>query len=209
MADAVETLRSGHGFVVDIDGRQIRLVEPVKGDPGNAVLKTLGIVEGVSPIGAAAHGPTGVAAGVWRNPELYLVRWTKGRRWVAGYRLGGGSGPNHYVRTEGRIPTRFETGNWYGDVPDEIDEAFLEGDLMLEDPPFPLPVAPPPPTPVRSEPVGAKRARPASRAPRATAPDKAVVAKVKPVTTRVCASCSMQKALAQFVAGADLCVDCR
>ena len=209
MADAAETLRSGHGFVVDIEGRRIRLVEPVKGDPGNAVLRTLGIVEEVSPVGAAAHGPTGVAAGVWRNPELYLVRWTRGRRWVAGYRLGGGSGPNHYVRTEGRIPTRFETGNWYGAVPDEIDEAFLEADLMLEDPPFPLPVEPaPPPAPVRATAVRPKRAARA-RAPKAAAPKKPVAARSKPDTSRVCPSCRMHKVPGQFVAGSDLCVDCR
>lgn len=207
MADAAETLRSGHGFVVDIEGRRIRLLEPVKGDPGNAVLRTLGIVEEVSPVGAAARGAAGVAAGVWRNPDLYLVRWTNGRRWVSGYRLGGGSGPNHYVRTEGRIPTRFETGNWYGAVPDEIDEAFLEADLMLEDPPFPLPVEPPPP-PARATAVRPKPAGP-PRAPRVAAPKKPVAAKSKPGTSRVCPSCRMHKVPGQFVAGSDLCVDCR
>jgi len=209
MADAAETLRSGHGFVVDVDGRRIRLVEPVKGDPGNAVLRTLGIVEELSPVGAAAHGPTGVAAGVWRNPELYLVRWTKGRRWVAGYRLGGGSGPNQYVRTEGRIPTRFETGNWYGAVPEEIDEAFLEADLMLEDPPFPLPTQPPPPpAPVRPATARAGRAAPA-RTPRVAAAKKPVTPKARPDASRLCPSCRMHKAPGQFVAVSDLCVDCR
>jgi len=147
MAEAAEELRSGHGFVVDVEGRRIRLVEPVRGDPGSAVLRTLGLVEALSPVGAAAHGPAGVAVGVWRNPELYLVRWTKGKRWVVGYRLAGGSRPNHYVRTEGRIPTRFETGHWYGAVPEEVDEAFLDADLLLDDPPFPLPKVPPPPPP--------------------------------------------------------------
>lgn len=210
MADAAESLRSGYGLSVDVEGRRLRLVQPVKGDPGSAVLRALGLVEEVSPVGAAAHGPTGVAAGVWRNPELYLVRWTKGRRWVVGYNLGGGSLPNHYVRTEGKIPTRFETGNWYGEVPDTVDEVFLEADLMLEDPPFPVPPPPPPPA-VTVRPPTARATRPApARPPRA---DKArtgvTAARAKPDLSRVCPSCRMHKAPGQFVAGSELCVDCR
>lgn len=209
MAEAAGTLRNGHGFVIDVEGRRIRLVEPVRGDPGHAVLRTLGLVEDLSPVGAAAHGPSGVAAGVWRNPDLYLVRWTKGRRWVVGYRLGGGSRPNQYVRTEGRIPTRFETGNWYGPVPDEVDEAFLDADLMLDDPPFPIPAAPPPPAaPIRASTEKAKRAAPA-RAPRTARAKPVTAARSKPEPTRVCPSCRMHKVPSQFVAGTDLCVDCR
>ncbi|MGI8808821.1 MAG: hypothetical protein ACR2KK_13470 [Acidimicrobiales bacterium] len=211
MADAIETLRSAHKLSIDIEGRRIRLVDPVRGDPGSAVLRTLGLVEEASPVGAAAYGPTGVAAGVWRSPELYLVRWTKGKRWVVGYRLGAGSRPNHYFRTEGRIPTRFETGNWYGDVPEEVDEAFLEGDLMLEDPPFPLPAVPPPPPPAPVRPPAAarqNRTAPA-RTPRAAKPRAVNAPRSKPDLTRVCPSCRMHKAPGQFVAGSDLCVDCR
>lgn len=208
MADAVETLRS-HKVAVDIEGRRISLVEPVKGDPGSAVLRTLGLVEEASPVGAAAYGPTGVAAGVWRNPELYLVRWTKGRRWVVGYRLGAGSRPNHYFRTEGRIPTRFEMGNWYQDVPEEVDDAFLEGDLMLADPPFPLPAEPPPVVaPARPATARITRTAPA-RTPRATKPKAVTAPKSKPDLTRVCPTCRMHKAPGQFVPGSELCVDCR
>ena len=210
MADAVEALRSGHGLAVAIAGRRISLVNPVKGDPGSAVLRTLGLVEEASPVGAAAHGATGVAAGVWLNPELYLVRWTKGRRWVVGYRLGAGSRPNHYFRTEGRIPTRFETGNWYGDVPEEVDDAFLEADLMLEDPPFPIPAPPPPPV-APSRP--AKAARPprtaTPRPPKAAKPKAVAPPRTRTDVTRLCPSCRMHKAPGQFVAGSDLCVDCR
>jgi len=209
MADAVETLRSGHRLSIDIEGRRIRLVDPVKGDPGSAVLRTLGLVEKASPVSTAAFGPTGVAAGVWRSPDLYLVRWTKGRRWVVGYRLGAGSRPNHYFRTEGRIPSRFETGNWYDDVPQEVDEAFLEGDLMLDDPPFPLPAAPPPPVvSVRPAAARPKRTAPA-RTPRAAKPKAVTAPRSKPDLTRVCPSCRMHKAPGQFMAGSDLCVDCR
>lgn len=208
MAEAADTLRNGHGFVVDVEGRRIRLVEPVRGDPGHAVLRTLGLVEELSPVGAAAHGPTGVAAGVWRNPDLYLVRWTRGRRWVVGYRLGSGSRPNHYVRTEGRIPTRFETGNWYGPVPDEVDVAFLEADLVLEDPPFPVPVEPArPPAPPSSGPR--TRRAPEARKPRVQKPRISTVVKTRPEPTRVCPSCRMHKVPSQFVVGSDLCVDCR
>lgn len=207
MADAAESLRSGYGFSVDVEGRRISLVEPVKGDPGSAVLRTLGLVEEVSPVGAAAHGPIGVAAGVWRKPELYLVRWTKGKRWVVGYNLGSGSLPNHYVRTEGKIPTRFETGNWYADVPEAVDEVFLEGDLMLEDPPFPLP-PPPPLATVRPPAARAKQPAPA-RPPRAPKPRTVTAPRGKPDLSRVCPSCRMHKAPGQFVAGSELCVDCR
>lgn len=204
MADAAETLR-GHRLAVDVEGRRIRLVEPARGDPGGAVLRALGLVEGVAPVGAAAHGPTGVAAGVWCDPELYLVRWTRGRRWVVGYRLGD-SRPNHYVRTEGRIPTRFETGNWYGAVPAEVDEAFLSGDLLLDEPPFPLPVEPSPPPVVKA--VRPARAAPARKA-RATGPTAPGGPRARPVTTRLCPSCRMHKAPGQFVEGSELCVDCR
>ena len=206
MAEAIDTLRGGHGYVVNVDGRSIHLVEPVRGDPGNAVLRALGLVEGVTPVGAAAFGPTGVAVGVWRNPDLYLARWTKGRRWVVAYRLAGGSSPNHYVRTEGRIPTRFETGTWYGAVPSEVDEAFLEADLLLDDPPFPVPAAPPPPpapaarAPRQSKPAAPRRER---------TPAHKTAAPRRSEDIRLCPSCRMHKRPSQFVTGSDLCVDCR
>ena len=210
MAEAAYTLRNGDGLAVDVDGRRLRLVEPVKGDPGSAVLRTLGLVEELSPVGAAAHGPTGVAAGVWRNPELYLVRWTKGKRWVVGYRLGGGSKPTHYVRTEGRIPTRFEIGNWYGAVPAEVDEAFLEGDLLLEDPPFRVPPAPPPPpAPAVRTPAPRPKRVAAAREPRAATPKPPPVVRTKLGASWVCPKCRMHKVPSQFVTGSDLCVDCR
>lgn len=202
MADAAERLR-GHRFTVDVEGRRIRLVEPARGDPGGAVLRALGLVEDAAPVGAAAHGPGGVAAGVWCDPELYLVRWTKGRRWVVAYRLGD-SRPNHYVRTEGRIPTRFETGHWYGPVPAEVDEAFLAGDLVLDEPPFPLPAASAPPPPAAAP----SRVAPARR-PRATRPTAAGASKARAAATRLCPSCCMHKAAGQFVDGSPLCVDCR
>lgn len=56
-----------------------------------------------------------------------------------------------------------------------------------------------PPAPVR-----AARAAATPRAPRASAAAKAVA----PPTTRTCPGCYLQKSLAQFNAGSDLCVDC-
>ncbi|HET9443772.1 MAG TPA: hypothetical protein VFO65_10635, partial [Acidimicrobiales bacterium] len=138
---------------------------------------------------------------------LYLARWTKGRLWVVGYRLTGGAKPSDYVRTEGRIPRRFETADWYGTVPDEVAEAFLEVGVLLDDPPFPVPAPPPlrPAAPPR-RPASPAAPRPATaRAAARPAAGRAARAE----TTRVCASCRMHKAAAQFVPGSDLCVDCR
>ena len=183
LADAAETLRRHHRLAVDVEDRTITVVDAVNGDPGHAVLRVLGVAEGASPVGAAAYGATGVAAGVWADPELFLARWTRGQRWVVGYRLGGGSKPNHYVRTEGRIPTRLETGSWYANVPDDVRARFSEAGLSLDERPFAgvdVPAADAPPAP-RS------RAEP----------------------SRLCPSCCMHKAPGQFTAGSELCVDCR
>lgn len=209
LADVAEALREDHGTLVEVEDRVIRLLDPVNGDPGFAVLRALGIAQAASPVAAAARGRNGVAAGVWRRPDLYVSRWTPGKRWVVGYRLSGTSRVNDYVRTEGRLPTRLETGNWYGDVPDEVAEAFLEVGMLVEEPPFEVPPAPAPPPPkpaAAAAPAGSARsATPRSRAaarpaasPRAAAP-----------ASRLCPSCRMQKVAAQFVAGSDLCVDCR
>jgi hypothetical protein len=228
IAELAAVLHGEHGIPVDVEDRSMLLVQPVKGDSGSAVLRVLGIAQAASPVGAAARGPTGVAAGVWRDPELFLARWTGGRRWVVSYRLAGGSRLNDYVRTEGRVPTRLETGSWYGAVPDEVQEAFFEAGLLLDDPPFP--VAPPParpgPVPPRSEgrsgpaPSGGRPPRPApgpgppaglaAPAPRRREPRPAPPPRREPVaTTRLCPACRMHKAQSQFVAGSDFCVDCR
>ncbi|HEV2759402.1 MAG TPA: hypothetical protein VGV86_07530, partial [Acidimicrobiales bacterium] len=161
-----------------------------------------------SPVGVASHGPGKLAVGVWRAPELFLARWTNGKRWVVGYRLPGGAKPNDYVRMEGRIPTRLETDNWYGPVPDTVEEAFLETGLLLDDPPFPVPPAPPrapEPAPRSGAPVTRARAAPRVPRPRAAPAPKPEAAP----TARVCPSCRMVKSLGQFVPGSELCVDCR
>ena len=213
IADAVEQLRHERKIAVEVEDRTIRLLDPVPGDPGSAVLRVLGTAQAASPVGVASHGPGKLAVGVWRAPELYLARWTNGKRWVVGYRLPGGSKPNDYVRIEGRIPTRLETDNWYGPVPAAVDEAFMDAGVLLDDPPFPVP--PPPPRPPAPEPR--PRAAPAPRAPRAPGaapreprPRAAPAPKPAPApTSRVCASCGLRKAMAQFVVGSDLCIDCR
>lgn len=200
LADAVELVRRERHVAVTVEDRTIRLVEPVKGEPGSAVLRLLGLAQAASPVGAAAHaGPQRVAAGVWRSPDLYLSRWTGGKRWVVGYELSGGARPNDYVRTEGRIPTRLETGNWYGEVPDAVQEAFLDAGLLLEEPPFE--VARPPRQP-------APPARPRSTRPSKPMPASAS-SRPRAVAALLCPVCRMHKAAGQFVAGDDRCVDCR
>lgn len=217
LAHAAELLRHDHGLAVEVEDRTILLLDPVKGDLGHAVLRVLGVAQDASPVASAAHGPTGVAAGTWRSPELYLARWTRGKRWVVGYRLTGRAKPHDYVRTDGRIPTRLETGNWYGAVPDPVNEAFFDSGLLLDDPPFPLPPPeepPPPKAPAKAPPIG--RSRPAaakpSRPPRQTRPQPARAAtapKAASGSLRLCPSCRMHKGPAQFVPGSDFCVDCR
>ena len=211
-ADAVELLRQERRIAFEVEDRTIRLVEPVAGDPGSAVLRVLGTAQAASPVGAASHGPGKVAVGVWRAPELYLARWTNGKRWVVGYRLPGGAKPNDYVRIEGRIPTRLETDHWYGPVPAPVDEAFLDAGLLLDEPPFPIPTPPPPaprPSPTSTSRTASKPSPP-GRAPRAPKPRAAPARKPEPAaTTRVCPSCRMLKSVGQFVRGSDLCVDCR
>lgn len=208
LAEAAESLRDDHATLVAVEDRLLRLMEPVNGDAGFAVLRALGIAQAASPVAAAARGRNGVALGVWRRPDLYVARWTPGKRWVVGYRLTGASRVNDYVRTEGRLPTRLETGNWYGSVPDEVSELFLEAGVLLDEPPFEVPAASPPP-PARpvssSSPVNRTPSAPRTRA-KAAGPSRSAAAAP---STRLCPSCRMQKAAAQFVAGSDHCVDCR
>lgn len=211
IADAVELLRQERKVAFEVEDRAIRLVDPVNGDPGSAVLRVLGTAQAASPVGAASHGAGKVAMGVWRAPDLYLARWTNGKRWVVGYRLPSDAKPNDYVRIEGRIPTRLETENWYGPVPATVEEAFLDAGLIVDDPPFPVPAPPPPPPPASAPAARRPPARPTTpRAPRAARPAAAPRPKVDAApATRVCPSCLMRKSLGQFVAGSDLCIDCR
>ena len=107
-AEAVGRL-SDEGLALEISGRTFRIVDPVRGDAGAAALRLLGMVQAAAPVAIATHGATQVAAAVWTPPQLYVVRWSR-NRWVVGYRLAGGSRPNDYVRSEGRIPGHLETG---------------------------------------------------------------------------------------------------
>ena len=211
LAEAVDALNDRYAQI-EVSGRTIRLETPVNGDAGFAALRMLGIAQAAHPVGVATHSPSGVAIGVWNPPDLYLVRWTQ-NRWVVGYRLPRGSRPADYIGAEGRIPSRLETGHWYASVPDEVSAAFREVGLMLEAPPFPPPEPPPAPPP-KSRPARKAVARPATPkpAPRARTATRREPPPPKPPpaeTTRVCPGCNMRRALTQFVAGSDLCVDCR
>jgi hypothetical protein len=214
LAQAVDALNDRYDQI-EVAGRTIRLETPVTGDAGFAALRMLSIAQAAHPVGVAAHGPGGVAIGVWNPPDLYLARWTQ-NRWVVGYRLPRGSKPSDYIGAEGRIPSRLETGNWYDTVPDEVSEAFREVGLLLEAPPFPPPEARPAPAPKTKDRPGARArkapARPApTRVSERPAPRKEPPAPKPPPppTDRVCAGCNMRRSLTQFVPGSDLCVDCR
>src|SRR5205085_1368562 len=147
-AQAVARL-SDEGLALEITGRTFRLVDPVRGDAGAAALRMLGMVQAAAPVAIATHGATQVAAALWAPPHLYVARWSR-NRWVVGYRLAGGSRPNDYVRSEGRIPGHLETGNWYESVPDEISVTFTGVGLTLASPPFPVPAQPEPEPPPAS-----------------------------------------------------------
>src|SRR4051812_28101109 len=87
LAETAERLAQDHGLGGVVEQRTIRLPEPVKGDPGITVLRVLGAAQDDTPVGAAAHGGQVVAIGVWQQPDLYLARWTNGKRWGGGDRL--------------------------------------------------------------------------------------------------------------------------
>jgi len=220
-AQAVARL-TDEGLALEISGRTFRLVDPVRGDAGAAALRLLGIVQAAAPVAIATHGATQVAAAVWTPPRMFVARWAR-NRWVVGYRLAGGSRPNDYVRTEGRIPGHLETGHWYESVPDDVAEAFAGVGLPLASPPFPVPAQPEPERPPASRRSAAAAAagsagrlssaekappaRPATR--RVSAPRPPPPPKPPPPTSRVCPGCNMRRTLTQFAPGSDLCVDCR
>jgi len=217
-AEAVGRL-TDEGLALEISGRTFRIVDPVRGDAGAAALRLLGMVQQAAPVAIATHSATQVAAAVWIPPRLYVVRWSR-NRWVVGYRLAGGSRPNDYVRSEGRIPGHLEMGNWYESVPDEISETFTGVGLPLDSPPFPVPAQPepePPPVPRRAAASSSGRvsaaekappARPASR--RVSTPKPPPAPKPPPVpTSRVCPGCNTRRTLTQFEPGSELCIDCR
>jgi hypothetical protein len=211
---------SDEGLALEISERTFRLVDPVRGDAGAAALRLLGMVQMAAPVAIATHGATQVAAAVWTPPHLYVVRWAR-NRWVVGYRLAGGSRPNDYVRSEGRIPGHLEVGHWYESVPDEVSETFTAVGLPLESAPFPVPAQPEPPAPATprrtAAPAGrvsaAEKAPPARppRPPRKASPPKPPPAPKPPPppTSRVCPGCNMRRTLTQFDPGSDLCIDCR
>jgi hypothetical protein len=205
------------GIKATVEDRLIRLANPVMGSPHLAVLQALGAATNAAPVGAAGYGPSGVAAAVWLPPDLYVSRWTGASRWVAAYRFPPRARPDDYLREEGGIPSRLNRGNWYGAVPDAVAEAFFDVGLLLDEPPFPVPAPPPRATPPASGGGSArKRAAPrvaaaprpprAPAAPRAPRPPKTVKAVA---ASRTCPGCNLAKHPSQFVAGSDLCVDCR
>jgi len=211
--EAIDQLGEELGITARVEDRIIRLTSSVPGSPHLAILQVLGFAAKAAPIGGVAHGPNGVAAAVWLGPELYIVRWTGKSRWVSAFKFSPRARPDEYVREDAGIPSHLGRGSWYGDVPDDVAEAFFRVGLLLDEPPFPVPQPPePPPSPSKPTRASASRAPAAQRAPREPrAPRKKVAAAPKKVvpTMRTCALCNLQKHPAQFVEGSDLCVDCR
>jgi len=210
LSAAVADLIVEHGHAARLDGRAILITDEVPGTPHLAALQALGYAAAAAPVGAAAHGPLGVAAAVWMGPELYIARWTGPSRWVAAYRFPSRARPDTYVRDDSGIPSHLGKGSWYGDVPDDVAEAFFAVGILLDEPPFPVP-QPPPPAPKPDPPArrSSSSSSSAPRAPRVSRP-KAPPAPRKAVpATRTCMSCFQQKHPDQFVEGSDLCVDCR
>jgi hypothetical protein len=204
----LEDLAAEYGSSATVVDRCILLPEPVTQAPHLAVLHVLGFAAKASPVGAAAHGPAGVAAGVWRAPELYLARWSPLTRWVSAYKFPAGARPDDYLREGSSIPKQLDRGSWTGPVPDEVAEAFFAVGLLLDEPPFPVPPPPrqaPKPAPA-SSPAPRKRAAPAAPRPRKKAAPPPRRAEPQ---YRSCPGCNLQKHLSQFVPDSDLCVDCR
>ncbi len=213
IAEAAQELRSEYGLAASVDERTILIEAPVKGSPHLAVLQAVGLAADDNPVGAAAHGPAGVAAGVWDKPDLYVVRWTGSSRWVAAYRFSSRGRPDDYLRDEGGIPSSLNRGSWYQDIPPEIEEAFLSVGMLIEEPPFPVPQPPRPkaaePRPGTTRPRAAASPGPQPGSRRAAKPSKTYKATKPASTVRTCVACNLQKHTSQFEAGSDLCVDCR
>ncbi len=210
LATAVAELIIEHGHTPRIEGRTILLNDVVSGTLHLAALQALGYAAAAAPVGAVAHGPGGVAAAVWIGPELYICRWTGPTRWVSKYRFPNRTRPDTYVRDDTGIPSHLAKGSWYGEVPDEVAEAFFAVGILLDEPPFPVPQPPPPPP--RSEPATKRSSTSGSsapRAPRAPRPKAPPAPKKVVAATRTCMSCFQQKHPDQFVEGSDLCIDCR
>lgn len=228
LEDAVADLGVAHGLQARLSDRTILITSEVRGSPHLAVLQALGLAARAAPVGAAAHGPTGVAAGVWLAPDLYLVRWTGANRWVAGYRFSRSGRPDDYVREATGIPSQLARGDWHGEVPDEVAESFLDVGILLDEPPFPVPQPPPTPPPAATPARPARSTRSARSGPSegtatgtTSATGSARAARTKPArparpakkaaapTLRSCPSCHLQKHVSQFEPGSDLCADCR
>jgi hypothetical protein len=214
--EAISQLAEETGIKARLEDRVLRLTSSVPGSPHLAILQALGYAAKAAPIGGVAHGPNGVAAAVWLGPELYIARWTGKSRWVSAFKFSARARPDEYLREEAGIPSHLGRGSWYGEVPDEVTEAFFRVGLLLDEAPFPVPQPPePPPAPVKQARASSPRA-PASpraprepRAPRAPRPRAQPAPKKPVVTMRTCALCNLQKHPGQFIEGSDLCVDCR
>ena len=209
IANAAEELRSEHGFSTRIEGRTILITESVPGTLHLLALEALGYAAAAAPVGAAAHGPGGVAAAAWLAPELYIVRWTGPTRWVSAYKFPNRSRPDTYLRDDTGIPSHLAKGSWYGEVPDAVAEAFFTVGILIDEPPFPVPQPPPPPPAAEPRRAASTRSPAAPRVPRAPRPKAPAAPKKVAPATRTCMSCFQQKHPDQFVEGSDLCVDCR
>lgn len=132
---AAETLEVEHGLEAQVDGNRITITTELTSDPAKLALRAIGLASAAPAVGVVARNATTTAAAAWRKPDLVVVyRTPKGRR-VTHSKLTGTLSPADHLHSEGRIPTRFEKGNWYDSnpVPAEVEEVLLEADLLLEE----------------------------------------------------------------------------
>ena len=214
---AVEEL-AVEGIKATVEDRLILLSNPM-GSPHVAVLQALGAASRAAVrVGAAAHGTSGVAAAVWLAPELYVARWTGANRWVAGYRFPARARPDAYVREESGHPQPAQQRQ----LVRRRARRGQRGVLLRRAAPRRAAVPGPGAAPAARAPGagrlssahggGAPRPRRRRRRPgrpaRRPRPGPPRPAKVTTVL-RSCPGCNLSKHPSQFVAGSDLCVDCR
>ena len=132
---AAEVLGVELGLDVEVEGNLITITTILATDPSKMALRVIGLASAAPAVGVIARNETTTAAAAWRKPDLVVVHRTpKGRR-VTHSKVTGTLSPADHLKSEGRIPTRFEMDNWYGavPVPAHVEDVLLEADVLLDD----------------------------------------------------------------------------